>query len=125
MLKTFARLLHFLIFQRSRVLGAQDEKIFVEFSMKELASLGIDRAALIAALQEQNVVQPAGTVQTGDENAARCGFPARLKMSRDVREVNFVVGGRNTSRLSDIAQVRRGFADPPQPLFRVNGSSLP
>ena len=24
-------------------------------------------------------------------------------------------------RLSDIAKVRRGFADPPQPLFRVNG----
>ena len=24
-------------------------------------------------------------------------------------------------RLSDIAQVRRGFADPPQPMFRVNG----
>ena len=35
-------------------------------------------------------------------------------------DVNFVVGGRML-RLSDIAKVRRGFADPPQPLFRVNG----
>jgi len=35
------------------VLGAQDERIFVEFSIKELASLGIDRSALIAALQAQ------------------------------------------------------------------------
>ena len=34
--------------------------------------------------------------------------------------INFAVGGRML-RLSDIAQVRRGFADPPQPLFRVNG----
>src|SRR5690606_32932686 len=37
-------------------LGAQDEKIFVEFSMKELAGLGIDRNALISALQAQNIV---------------------------------------------------------------------
>ena len=44
------------------VLGAQDERIFVEFSMKELASLGIDRSALIAALQAQNIVRPAGTI---------------------------------------------------------------
>ena len=50
------------------LLGAQDERIFVEFSMKELASLGIDRSALIAALQAQNIVRPAGTIQTGYES---------------------------------------------------------
>ena len=50
------------------LLGEQDERIFVEFSMKELASLGIDRSALIAALQAQNVVRPAGTIQTGHES---------------------------------------------------------
>ena len=38
--------------------------------MKELANLGIDRSALIAALQAQNVVQPAGTIQTGYETLA-------------------------------------------------------
>ena len=47
------------------LLGAQDERIFVEFSMKELASLGIDRSALISALQAQNVIRPSGTIQTG------------------------------------------------------------
>jgi multidrug efflux pump len=101
------------------VLGAQDEKIFVEFSMKELASLGIDRTALIAALQTQNVVQPAGTIQTGDETLS-LRVSGAFQTEQDVRDVNFVVGGR-ILRLSDIAQVRRGFSDPPQPLFRVNG----
>src|SRR5215831_12862590 len=62
-----SKLLHVPDVSKIEVLGAQDEKIFVEFSMKELASLGIDRAALIAALQAQNVVQPAGTIQTGYE----------------------------------------------------------
>ena len=37
-----------------------------------------------------------------------------------MRNINFVVGGR-VLRLSDIANVRRGYADPPQPMFRVNG----
>ena len=101
------------------ILGAQDEKIFVEFSMKELASLGIDRSALIAALQAQNVVQPAGTIQTGNETL-RCGSRAHFDPSRMCVNINFAVGGRML-RLSDIAQVRRGFADPPQPMFRVNG----
>jgi multidrug efflux pump len=101
------------------ILGAQDERIFVEFSMQELASLGIDRSALIAALQAQNVVSPAGTIQTGDE-ALSVRVSGAFRSEQDVLAVTFVVGGR-TLRLSDIAQVRRGFADPPQPMFRVNG----
>jgi multidrug efflux pump len=101
------------------ILGAQDERIFVEFSMQELASLGIDRSALIAALQAQNVVQPAGTVQTGNESLS-LRVSGAFRSEQDVRNVNFAFGGRML-RLSDIAQVRRGYSDPPQPLFRVNG----
>ena len=100
------------------ILGAQDEKIFVEFSIEELASLGIDRSALISALQAQNVVQPAGTIQTGKETLS-LRVSGAFRSEEDVANVNFAVGGRML-RLSDIARVRRGFADPPQPLFRVN-----
>ncbi len=101
------------------LLGAQDERIFVEFSMKELAGLGIDRSALIAALQAQNIVRPAGTIQTGDESLSLRVSGAFLS-EQDVANTNFVAGGR-ILRLSDIAQVRRDHSDPPQPLFRVNG----
>jgi multidrug efflux pump subunit AcrB len=101
------------------VLGAQDERIFVEFSMQQLASLGIDRSALIAALQAQNVVQPAGIIQTGNEKLS-LRVSGAFRSEQDVRDISFAAGGRML-RLSDIAQVRRGFADPPQPMFRVNG----
>lgn len=101
------------------LLGAQDERIFVEFSMKELASLGIDRSALIAALQAQNVVRPAGTIQTGNESLS-LRVSGAFRSEQDIANTNFVVNGRML-RLSDIATVRRDFADPPQPLFRVNG----
>ena len=49
------------------ILGAQDEKIFVEFSVQQLAGLGIDRSALAAALAAQNIVSPSGVLQTGNE----------------------------------------------------------
>jgi len=101
------------------ILGAQDERIFVEFSIKELATLGIDRSALIAALQAQNVVRPAGTIETGNETLS-LRVSGAFRSEQDILDVNFSVGGRML-RLSDIAQVRRSFADPPQPLFRVNG----
>ncbi|RXH07648.1 efflux RND transporter permease subunit [Bradyrhizobium guangzhouense] len=101
------------------LLGAQDEVIFVEFSKQELATLGIDRSALLAALQAQNIVRPAGTIQTGQETIS-IRVSGSFQSEQDIASVNFVAGGR-TIRLSDIAQVRRGYVDPPQPMFRVNG----
>jgi multidrug efflux pump subunit AcrB len=102
------------------VLGAQDERIFVEFSIKELATLGIDRSALIAALQAQNIVRPAGTIETGNENLS-LRVSGAFSSEQDVANTNFVAGGR-VLRLSDIAQIRRDYSDPPQPQFRVNGA---
>lgn len=101
------------------VLGAQDEQIYIEFSTERLAGLGLDYSALIAALQAQNVVRPAGVLQAGRERVF-LRVSGAFDNERDIRAVNFVVGGRNI-RLGDIAQVRRAYDDPPQPLFRVNG----
>jgi multidrug efflux pump subunit AcrB len=101
------------------LLGAQDERIFVEFSMKELASLGIDRTALLSALQTQNIIRPAGTIQTGNETLS-LRVSGAFQSEQDVADINFVAGGRMI-RLSDIARITRGYSDPPQPLFRVNG----
>jgi multidrug efflux pump len=101
------------------ILGAQDERIFVEFSTKVLAGLGIDRASLIASLQAQNAVSPAGALQTGDETLA-LRVTGAFENERDILDVNIASSGR-LIRLRDIAEVRRGYADPPQPMLRVNG----
>ncbi len=117
--KVRSELLHVADVSKIEILGAQDERIFVEFSNKDLANLGLDRATLIAALQAQNVVQPAGAVQTEFETL-QLRVSGAFQSEEDVRNINFVVGGR-VLRLSDIANVRRGYSDPPQPMFRVNG----
>jgi multidrug efflux pump subunit AcrB len=103
------------------MIGAQDERIFIEFSVRELANLGIDRTALIGALQSQNVVRPSGVVQTRDEKFL-LRVSGAFQSEADLLSVNFPVGDRMV-RLADIASVQRGFADPPQPMFRVNGQN--
>ena len=102
------------------ILGAQDERVNVEFSTKQLAGLGIDRSELIAALEAQNAVTPAGVVQTGDEKIL-VRVSGAFGSEKDVLDVNFVAKNGRMIRLGDIAHVTRGPADPAQPMFRVNG----
>ncbi len=101
------------------VLGAQDERFFVEFEMEELAGLNLNPSTLVQALRAQNVVSPTGTLQTGDE-AISLRVSGAFRDTADLLDVTFAVDGRML-RLGDIAQVRRGYVDPPQPMFRVNG----
>jgi multidrug efflux pump len=101
------------------ILGAQDEVIYIDFSSERLAGLGFDPGTLIAALRAQNIVSPAGILRTSDESIA-LRVSGAFGSERDIAEVTFAVGERML-RLRDIADVRRGFADPPQPMFRVNG----
>ena len=88
------------------VLGAQDERVNVEFSTEQLAGLGIDRAALIAALNTQNAVTPQGVVQTGDEKIL-VRVSGAFRSEQDILAVNFVANGRiirwATSRASPAA----------------------
>ncbi len=114
-----SRLLQVPDVSKIELLGAQDEQIFVEFSTQELAGLGIDRAALLAALRAQNAVSPAGSLETGDEKIS-LRVSGAFGSEADLLDVNFLSNGR-LIRLRDIATVRRGYSDPPQPMFRVNG----
>ncbi|MCB4824791.1 efflux RND transporter permease subunit [Roseicella aerolata] len=114
-----SRLLRVPDVSKIEIIGAQDEVIFLEFSTERLAGLGLNYPALVAALQAQNLVRPAGLVQTGQERLS-IRVSGAFGTEADILSVNFSAGGRMI-RLGDIAEVRRGTADPPQPLFRVNG----
>src|SRR5262249_6703475 len=106
------RLLRIADVSKIEVIGAQDERIIIEFSTEHLAGLGIDRADLIAALSAQNAVAPEETLALRVSGA----FESEL----DILRVNFASHGR-LLRIGDIAEVRRTYIDPPQPMFRVNG----
>src|SRR5271169_7057436 len=114
-----SRLLQVPDVSKIELLGAQDEQIFVEFSTEQLAGLGVDRAALMAALRAQNAVSPSGVLETGDERLS-LRVSGAFRSEADLLDVNFLSNGR-LIRLRDIATVRRAYSDPPQPMFRVNG----
>src|SRR5690242_19290623 len=52
------------------IIGAQDEAIYLEFSTRQIAALGIDRQAVIQTLQAQNAVTQSGFVNAGPERIA-------------------------------------------------------
>jgi multidrug efflux pump subunit AcrB len=114
-----SRLLRVPDVSKVEIIGAQDERIFIEFSTERLAGLGLNYGTLVAALQAQNVVRPAGVIETGQERLL-VRVSGAFETEADILAVNFVIGDR-IFRLGDLAQVRRGTADPPQPMFRVNG----
>jgi multidrug efflux pump subunit AcrB len=101
------------------LLGVQDEKIYLDFSTRQLAAFGLDGQALSAALQAQNVVAPGGTITT-DEEQISVRVTGSFDTVDSIKAVNFVHNGAMV-RLSDIATVTRGYSDPPQPMFRYNG----
>lgn len=104
------------------LIGVQDEKIYVEFSDKKLAELGLDTAAVAQVLQAQNGMVPAGTVFSSQRN-----LPIRLTGPFDSVEsvANLAVRleGR-TIRVSDFAKVTRGYTDPPEFEMRFNGKAV-
>ncbi|MGO8920903.1 MAG: efflux RND transporter permease subunit [Stellaceae bacterium] len=101
------------------LIGQQPERIYIEFSPTKLAGYGLNPAALAAALQAQNAVVPSGVITT-DQESIKLRVSGALASEKDILAVNFVVGNRIV-RLADIAEVRREYADPPDPIFRING----
>jgi multidrug efflux pump len=101
------------------LLGVQDEKIYVEVAPARLASLGITPGQVAEALTKQNVVAPAGFVETATDRV-RLRVTGAFDTVEQVRGADLAVGGRHF-RLGDIATITRGLADPPNPKMRVDG----
>ena len=104
---------------KTMLVGTQDEAIFLDFSTRKLAGLGVDVNALVKTLQAQNAIAPSGVVQAGTEQVSvRVG--GQFVSEASLQAINLRVNDR-FFRLSDVADIHRGYVDPPQPLFRYNG----
>ncbi|ALI06389.1 MULTISPECIES: efflux RND transporter permease subunit [Pseudomonas] len=101
------------------LLGLQDEKIWIELSNVKLATLGLPLAAVQQALEEQNTVSTAGFFETGSERL-QLRVSGNFQTVEEIRNFPIRVGDR-TFRISDLADVRRGFNDPPAPRMRFMG----
>jgi multidrug efflux pump len=100
------------------LIGVQPEKIFIEISHRKLAILGIDPNIIVRTLQQQNSMNPAGSIETASDKIFM-RVSGDLKTVDAVREIGIMANGRQF-RLGDIARIYRAYADPPKPKFRYN-----
>ena len=101
------------------LVGAQDEKIWIELSNTKLASLGIPLPAVQQALEEQNAVADAGFFETPSDRV-RLRVSGRFDSVDAIREFPIHIGDRDF-RIGDVAKVSRGFSDPSAPRMRFMG----
>ncbi|AVF34164.1 efflux RND transporter permease subunit [Rahnella sikkimica] len=113
------RILHVPGVKKVNIIGEQAERIFVSFSHDRLATLGISPQDIFSALNSQNVLTPAGSIDTqGPQVFIR--LDGAFDQLEKIRKTPVVVQGR-TLQLSDVATVERGYEDPATFLIRNQG----
>ena len=101
------------------IIGAQDEKIYIEMSDKKLAALGVNPLLIMSFLEAQNTMEAAGVVVT-PENRVRLRVDGNFDSLESIRAIGIRANDR-TFRLGDIAEIWRGYADPPTFKMRYMG----
>ena len=94
------------------IVGVREQRIFIEFSHRKLATLGITPQAIFDSVARQNAVTPAGSIET---NADRINVrvAGAFKGAVAIAEVPIEAGGV-TFRLGVRPKVRRRFTVPAQ-----------
>ncbi|WP_174869841.1 efflux RND transporter permease subunit [Pectobacterium polaris] len=113
------RLLHVPGVKKVNIIGEQSERIFVSFSHDRLATLGISPQDIFSALNNQNVLTPAGSIET-DGPQVFLRLDGAFDTLEKIRNTPIVAQGR-TLKLSDVATVSRGYEDPATFLVRNQG----
>lgn len=103
------------------LIGLQDQKIWIEISNTKATQMGVPVTAIQQALQQQNTVASAGFFETNSDRI-QVRVSGNLQNIDELRQMPLLVNGR-TIQLGDVADVYRGFSDPPQPRMRFMGEN--
>ncbi len=106
---------------KAEIIGAQTERVFIEYQDARLARLGLTPNTLRNALEARNIVMPGGSVDAPGERLAL--EPSGDFASLDaLRAALISVPGRpEPVVLSDVADVRRGYVNPATSKVRSQG----
>ncbi|HDC4465084.1 TPA: efflux RND transporter permease subunit, partial [Enterobacter kobei] len=110
------QLLHVPGVKKVNIIGEQAERIYIAFSHDRLATLGLSPQDIFNALNNQNALKAAGSIETrGAQMFIR--LDGAFDELQKIRDTPVVAQGK-TLRLSDVAMVERGYEDPPTMLIR-------
>lgn len=104
-------LLRFPIISKVNIIGNQPEKIYINFSHQKMATLGIDPQTLINTIRDQNALLPAGVIRLPN-NEVGLRLTGNFDSLESIRNLN-IHTTKGDFRLGDIAQIVRGYQDPP------------
>ncbi len=102
--------------------GVQDEKIFIEFSSKKFAQLGIPFEQVVQQINAQNAVEGSGVLVTPSDNL-QVRVSGQTKTVKELENLPLRADG-NSFRLGDFAKVTRAYQDPPRDKMRYNGKEV-
>ncbi|CZW43241.1 efflux RND transporter permease subunit [Enterobacter cloacae] len=110
------QLLHVPGVKKVNIIGEQAERIYISFSHDRLATIGLSPQDIFNALNSQNALAAAGSIETrGAQIFIR--LDGAFDELQKIRDTPFVAQGK-TLKLSDVATVERGYEDPPTMLIR-------
>jgi multidrug efflux pump subunit AcrB len=126
--KTFAeearqKLLRVADVNKVELFGVQDEKLFIEISQKRLAQLGLDMNQVLAQLSQQNAIEGAGTIQT-PLDVVQVRVAGQFEAVEQLSAMPIRGSSGNQLRLGDIADIKRGYSDPPSVKVRFQGKQV-
>lgn len=105
------------------IFGAQPEQVHVTLSLQRIASMGLGVQQVLAQLQQQNAITDAGTIHTPQEQM-RLRVSGQFQTLADVAAMQLRGPGGAQIRLGDIANITRGYADPPAVKVRHDGQDV-
>ena len=103
------------------IVGAQDERLFVEYDNARLAEFGLSPIQLQQLLSARNIILPGGDFSTPYERIV-LEPSGSFQSVEELRQTVLNLPQRSdVVRLQDIATVTRGYVDPPRYRMRYNG----
>ena len=103
--------------------GVQDEKVFIEISHRKLAQMGLDMGSVLAQLNQQNAVESAGTVLSS-QDVVQVRVAGQFRALDDLRALPIRGASGAQLRLGDLANITRGYVDPPSVKVRHEGQEV-
>ncbi|WP_372826788.1 efflux RND transporter permease subunit [Polaromonas sp.] len=103
--------------------GVQDEKLYIEISQRRLAQLGLDFNQVLSQLGQQNAVESAGAIQT-PLDVVQVRVAGQFQAVEQLRAMPIRGSSGNQLRLGDIAEIKRGYVDPPSVKVRHQGREV-
>jgi len=104
------------------IYGAQEERVFVEYNNSRLAELGLSPFQLQQLLSSQNIIFPGGDVRTEYEEIV-LEPSGNFESVEELRGTVIRLPGRDELvYLGDVANVSRGYVDPPSTMMHSSGT---